>query len=445
MTTTIEKSVEITAPIRAAYDFWANFAAYPQFMPQVQAVEQVDDTHWRWRADVAGKAVEWDAEVTENVPDQSIGWQTTSKGTRSSTTVRFATLDDGRTAVTFTAHYPNGVGKGLSAADIAQQAEENLTRFTHLLLGTAPEATDGSTAAEADAPEAEASADDTRVNADADADVTAEDDVQTPIEAVDEDLGRRPFHAASTWPFGQGRDRAASRDAAPEPQDDQSTADVLGPAYSFKPAGGAPVDAAGWLRESGLARSLDALKAFNPLLPVQAPRAVLQTPWFSSMFQVMALPFNTMKQWSEEMDRTVETFLWGASGTGRQIWAVQEAGAWLPAIDVDESEDSLKVRADLPGIADDDEVEVEVRDGQLVISGEVRHPTYADGHEPATDGPADGSDVGQGRFLRSITLPEGVDAQGAQASLHDGVLEVTLAGPSQRQRRIEVSHGQQRH
>lgn len=445
MTTTIEKSVEIDAPLRAAYDFWANFADYPRFMPHLQAVEQVDDTHWRWRGELGGKRLEWDAEVTENVPGESIGWQTSSKGNRSSTTVRFAPLADGRTAVTFTSHYPNGVGKGLSAADLARQAEENLARFTDLLLGRTP----------ADP----APADPDRVNADAEPPVPEQAgpvegvDTVEAVDPVDEDLGRKPFHAASTWPFGQqGRRQApppadaSEQEAGADAQDDQSTTDVLGPAYSVKPDGGnfgatwrARADAAdtsGWLRESGLARSLDTLWAIHPLLPLQAPRSVMQVSWFSSAFQMMTWPLSLMQSLTQDIDRQVEAFVFGA---GRQ-----DSG-WSPEIDVDQSEDSLKVRADLPGVAYDDDVEVEVRDGQLVISGELRHPIYADGHEPASDGAGGGEDGVQGRFVRAITLPAGVDAYGAQASLHDGVLEITLAGPAQRQRRIEISHGQRRH
>lgn len=483
MTTTIEKSVEIDAPLRAAYEFWANFADYPRFMGQVQAVEQVDDTHWRWRGQMGGKTLEWDAEVTENVPDESIGWRTSSKGHRSSTTVRFAPLADGRTAVTWTAHYPNGVGKGLSAADLAQQAEENLARFTDLLLGRAP--------ADAEA------ADPGRVNADAEAEVSAQgdesssfddaeqhgqaadgdagdaDDQPGTVEAVDEDLGRKPFHAASTWPFGQQGKRRDQPRASPSQEeaaradidaqsDDQSTTDVLGPAYSVNPSQGTAfgatwraraeaADTSGWLRESGLARSLDALMASNPLLPLQAPRSVMQTSWFASTFQMMTWPFSLIQRLSHDMDRRLETFLGGSPASDHQAQAGQHAqdsqgrSDWTPEIDVAQTEDSLKVRADLPGVAFDDEVEVEVRDGQLVISGELRHPIYADGHEPASDGPSDGQEVAQGRFVRAITLPAGVDAYGAQASLHDGVLEITLAGPAQRQRRIEISHGQRRH
>lgn len=389
MTTTIEKSVEIDAPIAQAYALWADVAQYPGFMDHIVSVEAVDGSRWRWQAETNGKQVEWETELTEQVPQESIGWQTTGKSTRCSTTVRFETLDDGRTAVTFTAHYPNGVGKGQSAADIAQQAEQTLQRFSECLLG---------------------------------------DDVR-------------------------GADQQSTDTEDSEPQD-QSTSDVLGPSYSFRPQG--PALGSSWresaalgspalkLGESALARSLEAMMAFNPLLPVPRPRSVVQHAWFSSMFQAMEAPFNAMKRFSEELDRGMEAFMWGGAGKARQIWAVQDGAAWTPSVDVDQTEEALKVRADLPGVSDQDELEVEVRDGQLVISGELRHPVEAEGQE--ADRPMASGEQPRGRFVRTITLPAGVDAVGAQASLHDGVLEVTLAGPALRQnRRIEVNHGQQPH
>ncbi len=257
------------------------------------------------------------------------------------------------------------------------------------------------------------------------------------------------------------QDMAGAQDAVSQPQAEQSTSDVLGGAYSFQPGGAALAEAwqdstassapsaragAAWLSESGLARSLEAVMAFNPWTPVHAPRAVLQHGWFSTMFQMVEWPMDVMKRWSQEMDRTLDVFVWGAAS--RQILAEEEQSpdGWSAAVDLDETDEALKVRADLPGVADDAEVEVEVRDGHLMISGEVRQPLYADGHEPASDGPADGTEPGKGRFVRSIALPPGVDAYGAQACLRGGVLEVTLAGPALRQRRIEVSHGApQRH
>ena len=99
-------------------------------------------------------------------------------------------------------------------------------------------------------------------------------------------------------------------------------------------------------------------------------------------------------------------------------------GAWRPAIDVMRGDDTIVVRADLPGLTPD-EVKIEVEDGVLMVSGEHQ--------EDRSD-----SDGGRyvrrerrfGAFSRSIALPAGVDAQAIKAQTHDGVVEVTVPLPS---------------
>ena len=99
-------------------------------------------------------------------------------------------------------------------------------------------------------------------------------------------------------------------------------------------------------------------------------------------------------------------------------------GAWRPAIDVMRRDDTIVVRADLPGLTPD-EVKIEVEDGVLMVSGEHQ--------EDRSD-----SDGGRyvrrerrfGAFSRSIALPAGVDAQAIKAQTHDGVVEVTVPLPS---------------
>ena len=84
----IEKSCELNVPIRRAYDQWTQFEEFPRFMEGVESVVQVDDTHLHWKAKIAGKDVEWDAEILEQVPDSVISWRATS-GARNDGTVRF--------------------------------------------------------------------------------------------------------------------------------------------------------------------------------------------------------------------------------------------------------------------------------------------------------------------------------------------------------------------
>ena len=70
----IEKSIEINVPVRAAYNQWTQFEEFPRFMEGVKQVKQIDDKHLHWKADIGGKEKEWNAEITEQVPDQRIAW-----------------------------------------------------------------------------------------------------------------------------------------------------------------------------------------------------------------------------------------------------------------------------------------------------------------------------------------------------------------------------------
>jgi uncharacterized membrane protein len=94
----VERSVEVDCPIRTVYSQWTQFEEFPRFMSGVKEVLQIDDTHMHWRAEVLGKDKEWDAEITEQIPDQRISWRSTS-GDENAGTVRFEPLPGNRTLV----------------------------------------------------------------------------------------------------------------------------------------------------------------------------------------------------------------------------------------------------------------------------------------------------------------------------------------------------------
>ena len=115
---------------------------------------------------------------------------------------------------------------------------------------------------------------------------------------------------------------------------------------------------------------------------------------------------------------------------------------WLPAMDLVEADDHYVLRADLPGLAEDD-VTLEVEDNVLTVSGErqAEHEQCGEGYHRL--------ERSYGSFSRSLTLPEGVDPESVQASFDRGVLEVRIPKPEERKpRRIEISssngneHGQ---
>ena len=74
----VTEHVDVDVPVRTAYNQWTQFEEFPRFMEGVEEVRQLDDKRLHWNATIAGKEEEWDAEITEQIPDQRIAW--TSKG-----------------------------------------------------------------------------------------------------------------------------------------------------------------------------------------------------------------------------------------------------------------------------------------------------------------------------------------------------------------------------
>jgi uncharacterized membrane protein len=95
---TIEQSVEVKAPVTAVYNQWTQFEDFPRFMEGVEEVRQLDDTHMHWVAEIGGSRHEWDAEITEQRPDDRVAWRNTD-GKDNAGVVTFHRLDDARTRV----------------------------------------------------------------------------------------------------------------------------------------------------------------------------------------------------------------------------------------------------------------------------------------------------------------------------------------------------------
>jgi len=112
----IEKDIEVNAPLHTVYNQWTQFEDFPAFMDGVKEVRQIDDTHLHWCAEVAGKDVEWDSEITEQVPDQRVAWRSTS-GKLNAGTVEFEPAGDGKTRVCLTMEYdPEGALENVGSA-----------------------------------------------------------------------------------------------------------------------------------------------------------------------------------------------------------------------------------------------------------------------------------------------------------------------------------------
>lgn len=111
------ESVDVHVPIRTAYDQWTQFESFPQFMGGVESVRQIDPTHTHWVTKVGGVRREFDAEITEQRPDNRIAWRSTGGDTKHAGVVTFERLADNDTRVTVQMDWePEGVAEKTGAA-----------------------------------------------------------------------------------------------------------------------------------------------------------------------------------------------------------------------------------------------------------------------------------------------------------------------------------------
>jgi uncharacterized membrane protein len=132
---TIEKSIEVNVPVRTAYNQWTQFEEFPRFMEGVKEVNQLDDTHLHWKAAIAGQQKEWDAEITEQTPDQRIAW-TSRGGAINGGVVTFHRLSDARSKVMLQLEYaPQGVAENVGDAlgVVSLRVQGDLERFKEFI------------------------------------------------------------------------------------------------------------------------------------------------------------------------------------------------------------------------------------------------------------------------------------------------------------------------
>ena len=128
---TIERSIEVQAPASTSYNAWTQFELFPHFMEGVEEVRQKDDRHLHWRANVGGKTEEWDAEITEQIPDKRIAWRAES-GAANAGVVTFHRLSDDTSRVMLQMEYePERITEkvGDALGIVAHRVEGDLRRF----------------------------------------------------------------------------------------------------------------------------------------------------------------------------------------------------------------------------------------------------------------------------------------------------------------------------
>jgi uncharacterized membrane protein len=133
--TNVVQSVDVEVPVSTAYNQWTQFEDFPRFMDGVKSVTQTDDTHLRWVAEIAGKEESWEAEVTEQHPDERVAWRATS-GAGNAGVVTFHRIEDNVTRVTLQLDAdPEGIVENVGTAlgFLDRRVKGDLQRFKEFI------------------------------------------------------------------------------------------------------------------------------------------------------------------------------------------------------------------------------------------------------------------------------------------------------------------------
>jgi uncharacterized membrane protein len=137
----VEKTITVGAPVEQVWELWSNFENFPRFMTHLREVRKIDEGRSHWvAAGPAGVPVEWDAVVTDWVPQQFIGWTSVEGSTiETSGQVRFRPTEAGKTEIDIRMEYspPAGVAghaiASLLGTDPKQAIDDDLVRLKSLL------------------------------------------------------------------------------------------------------------------------------------------------------------------------------------------------------------------------------------------------------------------------------------------------------------------------
>jgi uncharacterized membrane protein len=132
---TVTEFVDVNVPVRNAYNQWTQFEEFPQFMDGVREVRQLDETHTHWRTKIAGVEREFDAEITEQLPDERVAWKAT-EGEKQAGVVTFHRLDEDTTRVTVQMDFDpqdlvEKTGAALGVVD--RRVKSDLARFKEFI------------------------------------------------------------------------------------------------------------------------------------------------------------------------------------------------------------------------------------------------------------------------------------------------------------------------
>lgn len=131
----VEKCIEVNAPVSMVYNQWTQFEEFPRFMEGVESVEQVDDKRLHWKAEIAGKKLEWDAEIFEQIPDRRIAWRSMT-GPLNTGMANFEPLGPNQTRVHLKINFdPEGALENIGSAlgVVGARVQGDLNRFKEFI------------------------------------------------------------------------------------------------------------------------------------------------------------------------------------------------------------------------------------------------------------------------------------------------------------------------
>ena len=97
--TQIIETIDVDVPVTTAYNQWTQFESFPHFLDEVESITQLDDTHTHWKVKVGPFEREFDAEITEQHPEERVAWTSTSGEAKHAGVVTFHRLDENKTRV----------------------------------------------------------------------------------------------------------------------------------------------------------------------------------------------------------------------------------------------------------------------------------------------------------------------------------------------------------
>lgn len=113
----VTESIDVNVPVTTAYNQWTQFESFPKFMSGVESITQLDDKRLHWVTSIAGVEREFDAEITEQHPDERVAWTSTGGEAQHAGVVTFHKLDDDRARVMVQLDWqPSGVAEKVGSA-----------------------------------------------------------------------------------------------------------------------------------------------------------------------------------------------------------------------------------------------------------------------------------------------------------------------------------------